>query len=573
MDSLGALISGMLRVIFLRGSPERVYYTRRRFIVALLLAVAVSALVQWFYHGDHLVFVILRVFAELTMFMLTMVFLTRRVARFRLAYLMLVLVLISLFADTFLLALAPASAGRRQNTHRPARRRGRGLRCEQRDRLGTAQTNTSRARSSSSCILPPRSRWTWPSARCMTSWLGDDLSRWISFSPSLPKVSIPCPMLGRVLLLAILLGVMLCAFATRLQPDLGSALNVLYRKGTLAALVLVPALVYLVGVQFPVYVDEFQQLPRPLAGTADLVDRRCLGRRRRLATRASRIDPRYHSRSRRGYRDSERVRCQRRLGEGRSHRTTGRSLAPPHRSARSGLSVIVGGAQLPWQAFGRIRLPAAALNWPTGVVDVMLLSQLTLKKQNAWWWLVVGRCIAACYWPLPQVGRLVERLAEHLAATGMRLARAAYRDPAWLAPRPQSSSINAALRSMPRRRRSSSCACPLVFEEGVAAEPQRPRDLDLHADFGEKWAVTRARREARHDDPYERAYWLIAAACLVAGVGTTLTLVERPPEFEPQFLQVKWQDRMGRRLVDSSAGPGVAVEDERLILVPEREDN
>lgn len=97
---------GLLRVIFLRGSPERVFYTRPRFIWGLLLASVASGLVGLYFYHDHLVFVILRVFAKLTMFMLTIVFLTRKIARFRLAYMMLVLVLISLLIDVVLLVLA-----------------------------------------------------------------------------------------------------------------------------------------------------------------------------------------------------------------------------------------------------------------------------------------------------------------------------------------------------------------------------------------------------------------------------------------------------------------------------------
>ena len=77
MTYLWTLLQNVLRIVFLRGSPERIYYTRRLFIVAVILAVLVSALVQWFYHGDHVVFVILRVFAELTMFMLMAVLLVQ----------------------------------------------------------------------------------------------------------------------------------------------------------------------------------------------------------------------------------------------------------------------------------------------------------------------------------------------------------------------------------------------------------------------------------------------------------------------------------------------------------------
>ncbi|NOX50164.1 MAG: hypothetical protein GXP16_06445 [Gammaproteobacteria bacterium] len=98
--------SNLLRVMFMRGSPERFLYSRWRSIPALLGAIVLSALVQHFYFGDQVVFVILRVFSEVTMFMLWMVLLTAQVGRLRLANMMLVLVLISLFYDAVLLLLS-----------------------------------------------------------------------------------------------------------------------------------------------------------------------------------------------------------------------------------------------------------------------------------------------------------------------------------------------------------------------------------------------------------------------------------------------------------------------------------
>ena len=101
------LLSSVFRIVFLRGSPERIYYTRRLAIVALLSAVLASGCAQWLFFGDHVVFIILRVFAEITLFMLMMVFLTAKITRFRLARMMLVLVMISLLTDVVLVLLSP----------------------------------------------------------------------------------------------------------------------------------------------------------------------------------------------------------------------------------------------------------------------------------------------------------------------------------------------------------------------------------------------------------------------------------------------------------------------------------
>ena len=103
LQPISQLVVGVLRVIFLRGSPERVHYSQLRFYIALALAVILSAVAQHYFYADHVVFVILRVFAELTSFMLAIVLLTAKIARFRLTYMMLLLVMISIFNDSLLL--------------------------------------------------------------------------------------------------------------------------------------------------------------------------------------------------------------------------------------------------------------------------------------------------------------------------------------------------------------------------------------------------------------------------------------------------------------------------------------
>ncbi len=107
MQFLSELLTHLWRIAFRRGSPERLYYTRRLFIVTLLLTLVASAAVQYLYFADPITFVVLRVFAEITCFMVMIVLLTAKIARFRLARMMLVLVLLNLVADTLLLGLVP----------------------------------------------------------------------------------------------------------------------------------------------------------------------------------------------------------------------------------------------------------------------------------------------------------------------------------------------------------------------------------------------------------------------------------------------------------------------------------
>ena len=99
------LISQLMRVIFMRGSPERVLYDRWLLRLGLLFAVLLAATAQSVLHQDHVVFVLLRVFAELVVFMLWMTYLTSRVGRLRLAQAMMFFFWISAFADLVLALL------------------------------------------------------------------------------------------------------------------------------------------------------------------------------------------------------------------------------------------------------------------------------------------------------------------------------------------------------------------------------------------------------------------------------------------------------------------------------------
>ena len=105
------LVIATLRIMYLRGSPERILYSRQLMIVSLLLALVVSGCARYLYFDDHIPFATLWVFAKTTMFMLWMVLLTAKVARLRLATMMLSLVLISLVVDVGYVLLSPLPLG------------------------------------------------------------------------------------------------------------------------------------------------------------------------------------------------------------------------------------------------------------------------------------------------------------------------------------------------------------------------------------------------------------------------------------------------------------------------------
>ena len=86
---------------------------------------------------------------------------------------------------------------------------------------------------------------------------------------------------------------------------------------------------------------------------------------------------------------------------------------------------------------------------------------------------------------------------------------------------------------------------------------------------GNTAAGTKANRREKERDPHEQAYWLIAVASILIGVATTLTQVPAAPEFEPRFLNIRWQDQMLPRMreyaeeADTAGETGAEAEEER----------
>jgi len=365
------------------------------------------------------------------------------------------------------------------------------------------------------------------------------------------------PREGRVLLLGCLLAMAFIWFTRLLPADLGSGLNVLFRKGALLALLFVPSLVYLIDVKVPVRVDEvvYWRTLWPAYGAYGVIGIWLAGAFYMLW---------------RLWRDAKQTLALVKAVAGKPSpalkQIRSRTLHWCKRlNIRREVNVVCSGAELCWHTdLGHctIRLPAAAVNWPVGVLDVMLLSQLAQIHQHSWRWIFFGRCVQALYWPIPGVAKLVLQLSNHLVRPAMRLASAAYGDPeGWrrdvrkLAQRAQTlQAIELpAVMSLIRLPNNGAPWLPAIAE----ITPRSP-DIPAHrsdirneeGSFEAKRSSIKRRKNANERDPYEQAYWLIAGACMLAGVATTLTLVQRAPEIDPRLLNIKWQDEMVRRKHD-----------------------
>lgn len=348
------------------------------------------------------------------------------------------------------------------------------------------------------------------------------------------------PEVGRTLLLACLLVTALFGFSTMSSVRRDVSTSIVLRKGAFVAVLLVPVAVYLTRLRMPVYVDQmvqFQQTWPALVSFALVIGwfvvaaylsiRLLLGWRADISQLPDEVAPEKI--------DKRAEHWRRRLGlQARCTIVVAGGLLPRHmaRGFGSGYTVV---------------LPAAARNWPTGVLDVCLLTQLAQIKQRAWFWMMFSRWVGVLFWPLPWVKRLVTEFCDVLIEPSQRLAAAAYRDPVgW----------QRDFRQALQRTDTLQHALPGVLhlpafcaESETAAEPVSVEDLSYEG----RRKISKARVRDKYHDPHERAYWLIASACVVVAVASTLTVVQAPPEFEPKFLHIKWQDQVARRLVDESA--------------------
>ncbi len=347
------------------------------------------------------------------------------------------------------------------------------------------------------------------------------------------------PEAGRIMLLCGLLAVALYGLA---RVNGTGGLDLLYRKGALVALIAVPALVYVTHLQMPVHADDVVPLRTaiPTYVTYGFVVVWLLGAVwfavglyrtwKNTLTRIPTVENAAALADKAGMPARVEHWC-RRL------------------NLHTRVVLVPGGADSAWHTFTGLNkvvvvVPAASLNWPVGVVDVMLLQQLAQVKQRSWPWLLFARWVRVLYWPMPWVAEIVRQLEYLLVEPALSLAASAYRDPeGWRRDLRQYQQRSNTLAPVPNR--VLHMTLPGAIEPETAAQSD---DGDDPASFEQGWARTKLRLRDKYASPYEQAYWLIAVASVAVGMATTLTIVKKPPEFEPEFLQDKWRDGMVRRI-------------------------
>ena len=354
------------------------------------------------------------------------------------------------------------------------------------------------------------------------------------------------PVMGRVFLLALLLACALYGFTRLVGDSEHHRLVLMYSKAALCALIGVPVGVLLFDVQVPVPVEEYRRYATswPAYITYGVLLVWALGALVQLGRLAFELRAT--------------------MAAARAHDVAGGKLGArlEHWSRRLNLPFQVtlrcGGAELPWHTgslaaerpHAGIVLPAAARNWPPGIVDVLLLTQLAQLQQNSWRWLIAGRAVGAVYWFAPWVHAIYICGARTAQSRSLTLAAAAYRDKeGWRRDARSASQRCGTLQSVALNHKGAPLRLGSDADFDLPPAPTRQRPT-VDASFEEKLAATKRRYRAKRRDPYEQAYWLIAAASILIAITTTLTLRPAAPEFEPGHLNIRWQDQMVRRLRD-----------------------
>ncbi len=344
------------------------------------------------------------------------------------------------------------------------------------------------------------------------------------------------PQGGRIMLLAVILSLAFAGFARVLSVRYGESMHILYRKAVLIALLVVPALVWLLDIRIAVQVEEVQRFATRIPWYATIVF---------LFVWTTGVVVAVFNLGKRVGRTGAAIP----VDEGTDHLKSRMAHWRSRLNLKADPELRIAGGNLPWHTDECVVLPAAVLNWPVGVVDVMLLLQLAQLRNRCWYWLIAGEFVGCVFWFAPWIRELNFQLGGLLPYPAVRLAEAAYRDAEGWRRDFRQLQQRAQMLSPVGARVDGLLRLELGFD--VTEPKQNPAMTGETHEV--RWTQTRAKRWQKHFDPYERVYWLVASASLFVAVFMTLTIERAPPEFEPRFLEIKWQDRVGPRL----RGPGL----------------
>ncbi len=205
----------------------------------------------------------------------------------------------------------------------------------------------------------------------------------------------------------------------------------------------------------------------------------------------------------------------------------------------------------------RLGFPGSAMVGPDNVADILLIHELCHHKRHSYGWLLAGNLVACCYWPITWVPELTRRLLAGFQISTDSLAESCYGDPI---------GYDRGLRALearsviPGRKRAAASAAPdpeklwqryqqhlIRYTDAVRSlqSPQTSIDLQFEALFSS--------RENRHqhinDEPYDKVFWFVGQAVILALLISGPTLKPMPPDVESDYFlpfQFVWMENFHR---------------------------
>jgi|GEM_PF-3431863 len=204
----------------------------------------------------------------------------------------------------------------------------------------------------------------------------------------------------------------------------------------------------------------------------------------------------------------------------------------------------------------RIALPRAALHWPAGNQDVLLIRELCHLKKRHSCWHAFAQFVACSYWPVTWVSKMHRRMLENFQLAADSLAESCYQDPLGydraLKQIAQRLAPPAALRR--KRHPDEEPTRGRVLQRRIRSYRAEVTEL-LHPDpapacsYEQLFQARAARERQLRSEPYDKVFWFVGQAVFLALLFTGPTLKQTPPEVEQNYalpFELLWMEHFHR---------------------------
>jgi len=204
-----------------------------------------------------------------------------------------------------------------------------------------------------------------------------------------------------------------------------------------------------------------------------------------------------------------------------------------------------------------IGYPAHALHWPDTVQDILLIRELCHHKRHNAAWHLLANIVVCCYWPVTWLPRMHNRLLASFQITTDSLAESCYGDrmsyarglrqleQRMAAPATRAVSSDPEAPRMPPAQRVRQTLARYGNDLKILMSPQ----TDLTLDFTDLFERRDNREHHINAEPYDKVFWFIGQAVIVAMLITGPTLKQLPPEVDEQFFlpfEFVWMENFHR---------------------------